>query len=201
MLREPFAKRSGHWGVHKRPVKVLMTTISQPLYKGADIILKTANILRTLTSLRFEWNVYGVKSLALVERKLGIIAKDVSVNVKGIADADEIATQLVNSDVFIHPSYIDNSPNSVCEAQLVGLPVICADSGGVRSLIDNEKTGILVASNDPYTIAHYILKICNDDHFAYELSRNSYQMAVRRHNPEKVTNDLLSIYNEIANNG
>ncbi|WP_169921793.1 glycosyltransferase family 4 protein [Spirosoma rigui] len=46
---------------------------------------------------------------------------------------------------LLHPSYIDNSPNSVCEAQLAGLPVVASNVGGVSSLVEHEVTGMLTS--------------------------------------------------------
>ena len=40
----------------------------------------------------------------------------------------QIVRELSEADLFIHPSIIDNSPNALCEAQLVGCPVCPADA-------------------------------------------------------------------------
>ena len=37
----------------------IITTISSPLYKGFDLVLKTAKILKENLMLDFEWNCYG----------------------------------------------------------------------------------------------------------------------------------------------
>ena len=44
-------------------------------------------------------------------------------------DSEQVAQELSSSRVYIHPAIIDNSPNSLCEAQIVGCPVIAANVG------------------------------------------------------------------------
>jgi len=46
-------------------------------------------------------------------------------------------------DIVVVPSRIDGRPQVVQEAQAAGVPVIAADVGSIRDLIDNENTGLL----------------------------------------------------------
>jgi len=48
------------------------------------------------------------------------------------------------SFAIIVPSYFENSPNTVSEAQLFGIPVIASKVGGIPSLITNHKTGLFI---------------------------------------------------------
>ena len=47
-----------------------------------------------------------------------------------------------NSHIF-HSSYIENSPNSVGEAQMVGVPVVASRVGGTDSMVEHGKTGFM----------------------------------------------------------
>lgn len=52
-------------------------------------------------------------------------------------------------DIFINTSDIDNTPVSVIEAMALGLPVVSTNVGGIPYLIEDGKTGLLVAPRDP----------------------------------------------------
>lgn len=121
--------------------------------QGCKPCLKDSKLLKETADMDFEWNVYGVDSIHFTERHENIKADDVNVCLRGTATAGELARQLRESTVYVHPSYIDNSPNSVCEAQYLGVPVIATNVGGVSSLIDNGMNGILVQSHDAYMLA------------------------------------------------
>jgi glycosyltransferase involved in cell wall biosynthesis len=130
VLREEFYTAKP-WSLQTSDNLVLSSTISRAPYKGMDIILKTAKLLKELTTLNFEWNVFGVKESKEYEQLAGVSCEEVNINLMGVVNSKNLITHLHQSDIFIHPSYIDNSPNSICEAQMMGLPVIATNVGGV----------------------------------------------------------------------
>lgn len=197
MLRDEFYL-SEPWENKTLGVVIQITsTISSPMYKGADLILKTAQILKTKTKLNFEWNVYGINEMNLAEKKTGILSKNVSVQIKGVISSSELCKALKKSHCYFHSSYIDNSPNSICEAQMIGMPVISTNVGGISSLIEHNKTGILLPSNDPFLAASYITQIVNNQDFAIELGKNARKSALKRHNKELIITDIIKAYTSI----
>lgn len=200
MLRDEFYL-SEPWGDRTQEgVIQIISTISSPLYKGADLILKTAQILKNEMKLNFEWNVFGIKNIYYSERKIGIKSNNVNIKFKGIASASEISDCLKKSNCYFHPSYIDNSPNSVCEAQMIGIPVISTNVGGISSLIEHKKNGILIPSNDPFLSASYINQIVSDHKFSSELGKNARNTAIERHSKKRIINDLINTYKSIIFN-
>ncbi len=196
ILREPFYI-ADVWRPHQRSKLILATTISSPLYKGFDLILKTATILSSMQSLSFEWHIFGNINPKLVERMCKVKAEDVNIKLHGIASAEKLVEELLNADIFIHPSYIDNSPNSICEAQMLGLPVISTNVGGISSIIKNNKNGILVPANDPYMLTAKILELRNNKNLAIRLSEGAKYSAYKRHDRDTIVTKNLSIYQSI----
>jgi glycosyltransferase involved in cell wall biosynthesis len=184
----------------KGKVKII-STISPTVYKGMDVILKVADLLKKNSDMPFEWKVAGINSndrlLRTFEDNLGIDHKQRSIHCLGIVKADELAEHLVGSDLYIHPTYIDNSPNSVCEAQLIGLPVIACNVGGVSSLINHEETGFLVPSNGIFEIASLIIDFKKDPEQYFNAGKKARQVALARHDPGKIVDDLLKTYRVI----
>lgn len=197
VLRKDFYCSNVFWQPHKRECVALVTTISSPLYKGSDLILKTAKILMENFSIDFEWRVFGIQEMGFQEWKSRIKASEVNVKLMGAVSAEKLKDELLNADIFIHPSYIDNSPNSVCEAQILGLPVISTNVGGLSSLIDHKKNGILIPANDPYMLATYIKSLSRDRKFASELGMNARMTALNRHDTNQIITDLYNIYKKI----
>lgn len=195
MLRGPFYENAGCWsGAGSMTV---VTTISEAPYKGMDIVLRTARILRSHYGRDIEWKVFGNVNPAMYERFTGIRCSDCGVSVLGVADASAIAGELVKSAVYVHPSYVDNSPNSVSEAQLIGVPVVASNVGGIPSLVRDGETGLLADCGDPESFAAQIERLLSGNVSSEKLSENESVMAAKRHCKADIIRDLLYVYKEI----
>ena len=179
-----------------------LATISQAgVLKGNEIILKTAKLLKDEFSFDFEWIVAGNPAgIQMAERKTGIDHKKYNVKLLGMIPADRVSEELANSTIYVHPAIIDNSPNSLCEAQIIGCPVIAANVGGISSLVDDGKTGILYPYNEPHMLAFRIMELCKDKEMLKALSENEKKLSLERHNPDKVYECLNNVYTELYAN-
>lgn len=198
-LRDSFLRTEKKWEYLGTNKIKLISVISNPWYKGVDLILKTAKLLKNFTELDFEWNVYGVSDIRFYENKYKIKAKDVNININGTASKEQLVDALCTSSIYIHTSYIDNSPNSLCEAQYLGIPILATHVGGIPSLVRDGETGILFPANAPYTLASLVKKLFDAKDVLKKLSCQERETAKKRHNPESIKDSLLSIYNKIIN--
>lgn len=196
-LRDSFLRGDKQWSYSASPHKTIVSVISTPWYKGLDLILKTAQLLKRFTSLDFEWQVYGVRDIRFFENKYKIKAADVNVKIMGPVGKDVLVDALCSASCYVHSSYIDNSPNSLCEAQIIGVPVIATHVGGISTLVDDRHTGLLFPANAPYDLASMIKQIVHDEQLSTTLSLAERQEALRRHNPDAIRSTLIDIYRSI----
>ena len=182
---------------------VITSTISQVAYKGLDLILKTAQLLTKHTDLKFEWRIIGVdegsKYVRFFEKSCRIISRSVHIKYMGNLRVNQVCENLHQSHVYVHPSYIDNSPNSLCEAQLTGLPSIGTYVGGVPSLITHKENGILVPANAPYETAYWLLHLYHNPDEMMSMGKRARETALARHSKEKIAKDLKSVYEKLIN--
>lgn len=197
-LRDSFWNDGKIWRHNENRTTVsLISVISNPWYKGYDLILKTAKLLKEECGLDFEWKVYGFRNALFFEKKYKIESKQVNVKVMGVVNKEDLVDALCSSDCYIHPSYIDNSPNSLCEAQILGVPVIATNVGGVSSNVEDGITGLLVPANDPFTLAIKLIELLADSAKMNALSSQARSKALIRHNPDAIRESLLSVYKDI----
>ena len=198
ILRESFYKQTARTNPQRMTI---VSTMSGVAYKGLDMLLKTAHVLKYLLKSDFTWIVYGsVVNVPLFEKHTGIKAVDVNVDFRGIGSETEIYEALCNATAFAHTSYIDNSPNAVCEAQLVGCPVVSTNVGGISSLIEDGIDGFLVPSNDPYMMAWKLLNLYKDKQLNQIVASKGQERAKARHDKERVVKELIDIYDKILSN-
>lgn len=115
----------------------------------------------------------------------------------GLISENEMAERFEKSHIFICPSSIENSPNSVGEAQLIGVPTIGSYVGGTMDMITHNVTGLLYRFEEVEVLAYYICMLFENDTLCKELSENARLIASQRH--DRITNSkkLISIYKSI----
>lgn len=116
----------------------------------------------------------------------------------GSLDAAGICGVYAGCYCLYHPSLIDNSPNSVCEAQVAGLPVVATRVGGVPSLIVDGQTGILVEKNDAEGHYRALENLFWDLDLQRCLSHNSREIARRRHDRRDIVEKTVDTYQKLA---
>lgn len=201
ILRDAFYCRQWKGNVDTYGEIAIVSTISGMIYKGLDTILETSNLLKSYSDYNFKWYVVGLKPdnhyIRLAEQETCIKSEDVNVIYVGMMGADQLADLLSQSDIYVHPSHIENSPNSVCEAMLLGMPVIATNVGGTSSIVKNGEEGILVQDGDPYIMAGAIIDTVQHPELIIEMGKAAKRTALVRHDKNKIINELLTTYKQI----
>jgi glycosyltransferase involved in cell wall biosynthesis len=84
--------------------------------------------------------------------------------------AHQKVVDLYNSaDIFLNGSEIDNQPLSLLEAFACGLPVVTTNAGGIRDMVINNKTGLLVDCGDYVGLAAAAIRLLEDDDLAQRI--------------------------------
>jgi glycosyltransferase involved in cell wall biosynthesis len=120
------------------------------------------------------------------------------VTMLGTLSDEEMKERFLKSSVFVCPSIVENSPNSMCEAMLLGMPVVAAKVGGIPSLIADKKEGVLFERADVEGLADAILQIWDEPVIAGVFGDNARKRAMTAHDPDANYRRLIEIYTQIA---
>ena len=113
----------------------------------------------------------------------------------GFLDEQQIKAELLNSNVYIIPSSIENSPNSLCEAQMLGVPSIGSYVGGIADFIPSKAHGEMFRFEDYEVLSTKIISIFeNSSSFDNTEMRRT---AHARHDVKKNVDVLVNIYKDI----
>lgn len=201
-LRDEFLNTKCSWRIPSMGKIRLISTGCSTFWKGPDLLIKTASILKDL-KVDFEWVVAGKMDESVkkfVEYKEKLTYSQCNIHLVGFVQPTELINYLCSSTIYVSTSYVENSPNSICEAQYLGVPVIATNVGGVASIVRNGVDGLLVPANDPWQMAYSILTLAKDTQRMLEFSKNAREFAKQRHDPEQIAQDLLDCYNDITHN-
>jgi glycosyltransferase involved in cell wall biosynthesis len=80
----------------------------------------------------------------------------------GFLTGEELAEAYASSDIFVFPSDSESFGNVTLEAMASGLPCVCADATGSRSLVVAGETGFLADADDAQGFARHIVTLAGD---------------------------------------
>ena len=135
------------------------------------------------------------KYLEALTRKYGIADR---IEFLGDLSAEGMKAEYLKAHVFALPSTIENSPNSMGEAMLLGTPCVASDVGGVSTMLRHGQEGYVYQPAAPYMLAHYIMEVFAMKEQAEAMGAAAKKHAEQTHDPDKNLQDLLEIYHKIA---
>lgn len=201
LIREVFYAHE--WEMpHDNEGIVIVSVVRNVIYKGFETIHDCLAILKeSIPEKKIIWKVAGINAedevSVLVNKSRRCHSSNLDIQLLGPLGEKELVDLLMGAHIFVHPSHVDNSPNSVCEAMLLGMPVITTYAGGIPDIIENNREGLLIQDGDPFAMAGAVIELINKPSFASWLGSKARTRAMERHKPEKIVSDLSGIYKTI----
>lgn len=163
-------------------------------FPDAKVYVAGNNIIKRDTlKNRLRLSSYSKYIISLIKEK----RLESNVKFLGGLTETEMKERYLLSNVFVSPSSIENSPNSIGEAMILGVPVVSSDVGGVKNLLQHEKEGYIYQSNAPYMLAFYIMKVFEDSSRVASMSINAIKKAEKTHSRQQNIDTMLAIYQTI----
>lgn len=115
----------------------------------------------------------------------------------GPLDAAGMRERILSSGVFVCASVLENSPNTVGEAMLLGVPVAASAVGGIPDLITEGEDGLLFPAGDTAALAEAVERLWTEPELAERISENARRKAAGIHDGEANYRRLLAIYQQM----
>jgi glycosyltransferase involved in cell wall biosynthesis len=119
----------------------------------------------------------------------------------GRVPSESMTNYYVNSDIVVFPSIHPEPFGRVpLEAMAFGKPVIASNIGAIPEIVENGKTGLLVSPKDSEELAKAIILLSGDNALRERIGKEGRRLARIRFDPEKILDQHLAVYREIARN-
>lgn len=192
-------------------------------YEDVKVFVAGDSIIRYDTwKDKLKISAYGNYLRSLI-RRFGL---EDCVTFLGSLTGEQMKEQYLKSDLFVCCSTIENSPNSLGEAMILGVPCVSADCGGVKSIFTEGEDGILYpgfrtpdnAFDLPYcggqmahaeelcrlernakALAEAVLEMWSHEERRDVYCANARIHALKTHNREENYRRMLEIYGDIKN--
>lgn len=184
----------GNSAVALKGIHVLLDAMRLLLPHFPDLHLFIAGSPPTGTRLRpSQWIGYP----AYLRDRIRELRLDRQITFTGVLDADGMAERMASCHVFVMSSLIENSPNTLGEAMMLGMPCISAHAGGAPGMAQDEKEALFYRAEDPVILAHQLKRLFDSDTLCMRLGEAAHARALQNHDPERNLQDLLRAYREI----
>lgn len=115
----------------------------------------------------------------------------------GPLKAQQVAEKLSKVNAYVLCSTIENSPNTLGEAMMVGTPCVAAYVGGVSDMAEDGKEALFYRNDDPKLLAWNLKRIFDNDGLALSLSEAGKKKALITHDAARNAQMLLYAYTDI----
>lgn len=181
---------------------ILFTKLGRAPYRGTEVLLKALPLIRKQfpdVKLRLTDHLGTRRGYdRFLRRAIAEAGLSENIELLGYLSADRMAAELRRAHVFALASYVENSPNSLCEAMQVGVPCVATYAGGIPSLIEHGRTGLLTPPGDAQVLAASVMDLFRDDSLSMRLGRAARARAVERHDARLVLAQVLNAYTEVV---
>lgn len=124
--------------------------------------------------------------------------KGLEKNVRFLGPRSDVPLILSAADVHVTASHSEGLPNNVIEAMFARLPVIGTAVGGIPELVEDGKTGLLVASKDSEGLAQAIVELAIAPTKRIAMGELGRAVAERRFDVERTVIELSAIYEDLV---
>lgn len=209
MVRLPFYQ--ANWQIEKaQRHRIFVGNASTP-HKGFHMLLQAANLLKKqypdlqivvagrsqLPESSTDWKRHCGYALYL-RRLIKEFRLENHILFTGILTEQEMCDAFLKSHVFVLPSCIENSPATLSEAMLLGMPCVASDVGGVMDFAHDGYDALLYRYEEYTVLARHIAKIFDSDDLAISLSKQAKKTAQDRVSTERVLGELIGAYQSIV---
>jgi glycosyltransferase involved in cell wall biosynthesis len=135
------------------------------------------------------------------KRKLAELAKELGIT-GSVIFRDSVADTfqaLSAIDIFVMPSLKEGLGLSLMEAMACGIPVVGSDVGGIKTLIQNNQNGLLVAAADSEALSRAILELLQDVSKAKALGEGARIFIHKNFSQRRMLLETEKVYRECLN--
>jgi glycosyltransferase involved in cell wall biosynthesis len=200
LLRDTFYSNIWKNIYNKDEKLIVFTTNSNNYFKGLETVFHSITLLQEI-GIDVEWRIAGIKVDGLIvsicNSFLGSSFPKSGYRLLGSLEEESLVQELMAAHIYVMPSHIENSPNNLCEAMILGMPCIATYAGGTGSLLKDGEEGILIQDGDPWAMAGAIVELRNDYDKALTFGKNARRQALLRHDKRTVLEQYLHVYRNV----
>lgn len=207
-VRGEFLASSGWCKVQdNRNIRLLTIASSAVPYKGVHVLIKAlALIIKDFPNIELRIvgdyqqsrkSFYKLGYVKYLEKLISKLHLRDHIVFTGPLNAEQLIYEMQQTDVMIHPSFVESYSLSLAEAMAVGVPSVVAYAGAMPELVNYGECALLYSPTDYYACAGSVCQLLQNPRLARDFSVRSRRVALERNDINKVCDNQIMIYNQI----
>jgi glycosyltransferase involved in cell wall biosynthesis len=168
---------AGTW-IPRKGVKELSQAFDRLIERGVDLRLDIIGGGASETEIRRDFSAAAAGRVRVLT---------------GGGDA-EMARAMATADVFVLPSLFEGTPLTLVEAMWSGLPVVTTATAGMRDVVIQDRTGLLVPPADSAALEQVLERIAGDAGLRRTLGTAAHRVAAERYTWEHAAASVEAAY-------
>ena len=189
---------SNQYNIHEDDICIGIIGRLTPI-KNHDLFLEIISKVLKITSKSLKVFIIGDGELMdslkiktqLIENEIG---KEVFIFTSWIKDID---IPLARLDVVALTSHNEGTPVSLIEAQAANVPVISTNVGGVKDILDENKTGFVIDGFCSEYFSEKMLELIENENKRFIMSQNGWSFVKDKFHYTTLCNNVDKLYKDL----
>jgi glycosyltransferase involved in cell wall biosynthesis len=108
-----------------------------------------------------------------------------------------MAAAFADADLFLLPSLFEGTPLTLMQAMMSGLPIVTTSTCGMKDVIADPQTGLLVPIRSPDALVRAVGRLVCDQPLRTQLGTAARAAALQRYTWDCVAEPVLRVYESL----
>lgn len=181
-----------------RPVLLMAANLAP--HKGQETAIRAVSVLVAKGLNPILWLVGEERqSGGSFRNRLQALVKELALEdlVSFLGFRKDVPKLLHAADFFLLPSTQEGLPLSILEAQASQVVVLAAPTAGIPEVIENGRTGFLLAADDARAYAETLVSLLDNTELRQSVTEAAYRQILSNFTLKKYCNSILGRYEEL----
>ena len=196
------------WKAENARVHTLFCLAGRTAYKGLHHAIEAVHLLKeefpdillkipgTIESRNPKW-LFEPSYITYLKQLIAQYGLEQNVVFLGKLSQEEMAQEMLGSQVFVMPSVIENESATLREAMVLGMPVVSSFVGDIYETVIHKENGYLYRYEEYEMLSYFVRELFLNPEKAIAMGQNAYLTMQEKYQNQNYGETLVKIYREV----
>ncbi|HDQ15548.1 MAG TPA: glycosyltransferase family 4 protein [Bacteroidetes bacterium] len=180
----------------KSDIIIIGTVKSLEKVYGIDLLIKAFSILvKKMPQTKIEMHIIGEgsekASLEKMTKELGV---DKQTRFLGTFSQQDLVKKMHDFDIGVFLSRSESFGVAILEVSACGIPVVVSAVGGLKEVVEDDKTGFWVETENPEAAAEKMKLLMKDKKLREQMGKKAREKVIKEYNLKDTEKEIVNLY-------